>query len=154
MADPSDLIETLALQPHPEGGHYRETYRADLLVETPAGLRSAGTSILYLLSGDEVSRFHRIDADEIWFHHQGGTLIIYALHDDGRAQAHRLSTDQPQCVIKAGVWFGAALEHADDFCLVSCAVSPGFDFAGFELAQPDELLRQWPQAKDWIRRLT
>ncbi|GLQ20323.1 cupin domain-containing protein [Algimonas porphyrae] len=154
MSDAQDLIESLALQPHPEGGFYRETYRAELTVNTPMGLRPVGTSIFYLLSGKDVSRFHRIDADEIWFHHRGGPLIIYSLDADGSIRSERLTTSHPQILIKAGVWFGAALEQPDDYCLVGCTVMPGFEFAGFELADSDQLLAGWPDAEDWIERLT
>lgn len=154
MSRASDLITVLSLQAHPEGGYYRETFRSELLVETPMGQRSAGTSILYLLFGEDVSRFHRIDADEIWFYHEGGPLIIYMLDGEGLIGFETLSPDNPQVTVKAGVWFGAALEKADDYCLVGCTVMPGFDFSGFELAKREVLLAGWPDASDWINRLT
>ncbi len=148
------LIQRHKLQPHPEGGFYRETYRSEMRVETSAGDRSAGTAILYMLCGDDVSRFHRIDADEMWHHYEGGDLEIYSLQPDGATRVDVLGRDNLQVVIKAGVWFGAALSHADDHSLVGCTVSPGFEFDGFELADRESLLSDWPDAKDWIEKLT
>jgi len=155
MTDPAQaLIQLHKLQPHPEGGFYRETYRSEMRVETPAGDRSAGTAILYMLCGDDVSRFHRIDADEIWHHYKGGDLAIYSLEPGGAVRVDVLGRNNLQVVIKAGVWFGAALSNTDDHCLVGCTVSPGFEFDGFELADQETLLSAWPDAKDWIEKLT
>lgn len=148
------LISKLGLQPHPEGGHYREIFRSDIEVGTPDGARSAGTTIFYLLEGSERSHFHRIDADEIWFHHQGGALNIVCLEEDGSLSIKQISQDMPQAVIPKGVWFGAALEKSDDYCLTSCAVMPAFEFSGFEMASRAELLDGWPDHKDWIEKLT
>lgn len=148
------LIDQHDLQPHPEGGYYRETYRSDMRIETPTGPRSAGTAILYLLCGNDVSRFHKIDADEVWHFHEGGALAIYSLLPDGSSQIDALSLNNPQIVVEAGVWFGAALVESDRYVLVGCTVSPGFDFAGFELADQEALLAGWPTARDWITRLT
>lgn len=148
------FIEKHNLQPHPEGGFYRETFRSDIQVGTKTGPRSSGTAILYLLNGDDVSRFHRIDADEIWHFHQGGALAIHSLLPDGTAHVDVLSSDNPQIVVRAGLWFGAALVEPDSYCLVGCTVSPGFEFAGFELAERATLLETWPNAAEIITRLT
>jgi len=148
------LIETHELQPHPEGGFYRETFRSSIMVETDTGPRSSGTAILYLLSGTDVSRFHRIDADEIWHFHAGGALEIHSLLPDGSAHVETLSAENPQVIVKAGLWFGAMLAQTDSYCLVGCTVSPGFEFPGFELAKKATLLKTWPDAKEIIARLT
>lgn len=148
------LIKRHSLQPHPEGGFYRETFRSDIQVETAMGLRSAGTAILYLLSGEDVSRFHRIDAEEIWHFHNGGALAIHSLLPDGTARVDVLNSDNPQIVVTAGVWFGAALIEPDSYCFVGCTVSPGFEFSAFELAEREALLKNWPNAADVIVRLT
>lgn len=148
------LIETHELQPHPEGGFYRETFRSNIMVETDMGPRSSGTAILYLLSGTDVSRFHRIDADEIWHFHAGGALEIHSLLPDGSAHVETLNAENPQVIVKAGLWFGARLAQADGYCFVGCTVSPGFEFAGFELAEKATLLKTWPDAKEIIARLT
>ncbi|MEM7729478.1 MAG: cupin domain-containing protein [Pseudomonadota bacterium] len=150
MSDLETLIERLSLQPHPEGGHYRETFRSE---RTDASGRSMGTAILYLLGGGDVSRFHRIDADELWFFHQGDPLTVYTLLPDGRMRSDVVSVDSPQLLVPKGVWFGAALDDARGHALVSCTVTPGFEFDGFELAEREALLEGWPDAADWIDRL-
>ena len=148
------LISSLGLQPHPEGGYYKETFRSDIVVKTDLGERSAGTAILYLLSGDEVSHFHRIDADEIWHFHEGMPLSLFTLDPENGCQLHSVSSETPQLTVKAGVWFGACLSGADDYCLVSCTVMPAFEFSGFELASREALLTDWPEAKPIIEKLT
>lgn len=148
------LIALHGLKPHPEGGFYRETYRTALMVETDDGIRSAGTAILYLLSGTDVSRFHRIDADEIWHFHTGGALEIHSLASDGTAHIDILNAHNPQVTIKAGLWFGAILAQPGSYCLVGCTVSPGFEFSGFELAKKATLLKTWPDESEIISRLT
>lgn len=148
------LIKSHDLQAHPEGGFYRETFRSELRINTAFGQRNSSTAILYLLSGSDVSRFHRIDADEVWHFHEGGALAIYSLLLDGSTRVDVLGPDNPQVVITAGVWFGAALVKPDGYGFVGCTVSPGFEFSGFELAEPEILLAGWPTARDWIERLT
>lgn len=148
------LIETHDLRPHPEGGFYRETFRSDITVETLSGPRSAGTAILYLLSGSDVSRFHRIDADEIWYFHEGCPLAIHSLLPEGVTQVDHLSAENPQIVVKTGVWFGAELLEPQSYGLVGCTVSPGFEFSGFELADQAVLMAGWPDAHEVIARLT
>ncbi|MGB3456985.1 MAG: cupin domain-containing protein [Litorimonas sp.] len=152
--DADTLIELFELKPHPEGGYYRETYRSDLTVTADRSVRSAGTAILYLLSGSDVSRFHRIDADEIWHYHQGGPLEIHSLRAGGSHRVDRLEPSNPQIVIPAGVWFGAKLAEPLSHCLAGCTVSPAFEFSGFELAERDDLLAEWPEADTIIQALT
>ncbi len=136
MTDPDQLIARLGLLPHPEGGHYRETWRA----ESSAGGRAAGTAIYFLLRAGEVSHWHRIDSTEIWHFYAGSPLALSRSADGRSATRDLLGPDlaggqQPQIVVPPGVW-----QHAvslGEFTLVGCTVSPGFDFAGFELAPPD-----------------
>lgn len=149
-----DLISSLDLRPHPEGGYYRETYRAQVTVETDKGTRSASTAILYMLQGDDVSHLHRIDADEIWHFYEGQTLSIACLYPDGTTQIHDLNRGNPQLVVEAGVWFGAYLKSNRNYALVGCTVAPGFEFSGFELGQRSSLIEGWPDADVTIRRLT
>ena len=132
------LIQDLDLRPHPEGGWYRETWRAATAVATDRGARSAGTAILYLLADDARSAMHRIRSDEVWFHHQGGGLRIHVLDVDG-ARTLDLDRDRPQQVVPAGAWFGAEPTTAGNHVLVGCTVAPGFDFADFELATAADL---------------
>jgi len=152
-------IEQLKLLPHPEGGYYRETYRAKghIVRPTGEGTRNFSTAIYFLLQHSDRSKFHRIQSDEIWHFHAGGRLTIYVLTDKG-LETHTLGTqleqgDQLQIVIPAQHWFGAIVSEGD-YVLAGCTVSPGFDFADFELADTADLLRQFPGEADIIRRLT
>lgn len=129
----TEIIAALALQPHPEGGWYRETWRA----APGADGRSTMTVIHFLLEQGQHSHWHRVDADELWCWHAGSPLTL-SVAGEGRAQV-RLGPDilagqRPHFLIPAGEWQAA---HADaGWALVSCAVAPGFDFAGFTLAPP------------------
>ncbi len=127
------LIAILGLQPHPEGGHFRETFRDAV----GNGGRAASTAILFLLKAGEVSRWHRVDAVEIWHWHRGGPLEIGVAVSGEPLALHRLgpaieSGQTPQVVVPAHAWQMA--RPLGDFTLVGCTVAPGFDFAGFELA--------------------
>ena len=127
------IIAQLGLRPHPEGGHYRETFRA-----ADDG-RGASTAIYFLLKAGERSHWHKVDADEIWHHYAGAPLEL-SMSDDGRGVRHfRLGSDfalgeQPQIVVARHVWQAARSLGA--WTLVGCTVSPGFEYAGFELAPP------------------
>lgn len=136
MTDARAIIETLGLQPHPEGGWYAETWRA----EAPEGARAAGTAIYYLLEADQFSHWHRIDAAEIWLWHAGAPLALTLSPDGHDAESRVLGPElaqgqRPQAVVPPGCWQTAA--SLGRFTLASCAVAPGFEFAGFEMAPPD-----------------
>ncbi|MBL3559523.1 cupin domain-containing protein [Rhodovulum sulfidophilum] len=132
-----EIIATLGLAPHPEGGWYRETWVA------PAGPggRPSGTAIYYLLTEGQRSHWHRVDADEIWLYHAGDPLeLSLAATAAGPARELVLGPDlaagaRPQAVVPAGQWQAARPLGA--WTLVSCTVSPGFRFEGFEMAPPD-----------------
>lgn len=131
-----DLIERLGLERHPEGGWYRETWRA----EAPAGARPAGTAIYYLLEAGDFSHWHRIDADEVWHWYAGAPLSLSVSSNGHDAEACLLGPEilagqQPQRRVPKGWWQCATSMGA--FTLCGCTVAPGFDFAGFELAPPD-----------------
>jgi predicted cupin superfamily sugar epimerase len=126
LDDLDDLVRRLALAPHPEGGWYRETYRAATVVESARGPRSASTAILYLLPGGVRSRWHRVASDELWHLYDGAPLRLH-LRDGGRL----LSTREPQALVPAGAW--QAAESTGDWSLCGCTVAPGFDFSDFEL---------------------
>lgn len=127
------VIARLDLAPHPEGGHFRETFRH---VAANCG-RGAMTSILYLLSEGEVSAWHRVDAAEVWHFHAGASLAL-SISADGRTADHHVlganleSGERPQVVVPAGAWQSA--RSTGPWTLVGCTVGPAFDFAGFELA--------------------
>lgn len=134
MSDVDDLIVRLGLARHPEGGWYRETWRAP----SAGSLRSAGTSILFLLEAGECSHWHRIDATELWLFQAGAPLTLSTAGTDGvnsvRLGPNVLAGDQPQQVVDPGQWQSA--RAGDGWCLVACVVVPGFRFEGFELAAP------------------
>ncbi|MEM9329783.1 MAG: cupin domain-containing protein [Pseudomonadota bacterium] len=127
------IIETLGLSPHPEGGYFRETFRDEKQV---AG-RSIGTAIFFLLKAGEVSRWHKVDAAEIWHFYAGAPLELGLAEEGGEASTLTLGTDfeageLPQHVIPTGWWQQA--RSLGDWTLVGCTVSPGFEFSGFEMA--------------------
>jgi predicted cupin superfamily sugar epimerase len=129
----ADIIARLELKPHPEGGHFRETFRD---TRVGPGGRSASTAIYFLLARGEHSHWHRIDAVEIWHYYAGSALMLEIAEGDSR-RAVRLGPDLtagevPQAVVRAQAW--QAAESTGDWTLVGCTVAPGFDFAKFELA--------------------
>lgn len=153
------LVAALGLEPHPEGGHYREVFRSEHQVTYRGAQRSAGTSIYYLLCDGAFSAWHRIDADEAWYFHAGEPLALHVLQADGLLTTHRLGNPLNhagtvfQAVVPAGCWFAAELELPESFCLVGCAVAPGFEFAGFELATEATLAGAVLRHGDRVRRL-
>ena len=137
MPSATDIIASLELRPHPEGGYYRETFR-DTRAD-PHG-RSTSTAIYFLLARGEPSHWHRIDAAEIWHHYAGSALILQIAHDGGAPHTVRLGPDvaggeRPQAIVPAQAWQTAAT--TGDWTLVGCTVAPGFEFASLELAKPD-----------------
>ncbi|GAB2906887.1 cupin domain-containing protein [Paralcaligenes sp. KSB-10] len=155
------LIERFQLQPHPEGGYYRETYRGGQSVRRSAdgAQRSASTAIYYLLDQGAYSAWHRIASDEIWHFYAGGPLDVHVLDGKGELATYRLGNAQEradavfQAVVPAGCWFGAELAEPQGYALVGCTVAPGFEFSEFEMAVADELLGQYPQHAKLIKRL-
>jgi len=158
---PEALISRLALLPHPEGGHFRETYRSEQRVtrDGEASTRSAATAIYYLLRGNERSTWHRIKSDEMWHFYDGAPLHVHVLMPAGEPLLLRLGNPmqhegaQFQAMVPAGAWFAAQCASPDSHSLVGCTVAPGFEFAEFEIAQTDSLLQQWPQHAALIERL-
>jgi predicted cupin superfamily sugar epimerase len=133
MDEAKRVIAELGLAPHPEGGWYRETWRA----AAEPGARAGGTAILFLLEAGQRSHWHRVDADELWFWHRGSAIdLLLADSDAGPVRTLALGArTQLQGLAPAGCW-QAAVAH-DGWALVSCVVVPGFEFSGFELAAPD-----------------
>ena len=132
---PAEIIERLGLEPHPEVGHYCETWRA----AAPEGTRAAGTAIYYLLEAGEISRWHRVDADELWHWYAGAPLALSISADGRETRTLRLGSsladgERPQILVPAGAWQSA--ESLGPWTLVGCTVSPGFVFETFELAPP------------------
>jgi predicted cupin superfamily sugar epimerase len=131
----AEIIAALGLQRHPEGGWFRETFRAASL----ASGRGASTAIYYLLQAGEISHWHRVDADELWHFYAGEPLELSLSADGAAIRRHVLGRDlareqTPQIIVPAGVWQSARPLGA--FTLVGCTVAPAFEFSGFELAPP------------------
>lgn len=165
MADAQYWIDKLQLKPHPEGGFFRQTYCADLIIGRSAlpnrfaGPRSASTAIYFLLAGEQFSALHRLAADEVWHFYAGTALVVHMIDPHGIHTVMKLgqnaeSGEQFQCVVPAGCWFGSSLETADGYALVGCTVAPGFDFGDFEMADRSSLVVLYPQHRELIARLT
>lgn len=160
-------IEKLQLQPHPEGGFFRQTFKSDLSVgqnanragEPGANLRAASTAIYFLLEGENFSALHRLRSDEVWHFYAGAPLKVEVIEPDGRQHSIQLGTDPdagewPQAVVRAGCWFGSHVADWKSWALVGCTVAPGFEFEDFELARREELTARYPQHRGLIERLT
>lgn len=150
------IIEKLNLVKHPEGGFYRETYRAEQFITLDDDKkRNTGTAIYYLLNDTDKSHFHRISSDELWLFHQGTALELLMITDEGslttKTLGNRLDLDEdPQIIIKANTWFAARVKNEKGYALVSCIVAPGFDFEDFKLGNKEELIHLYPNIKNEI----
>lgn len=159
-----ELVTRLQLLRHPEGGWYRETYRAaeqiagSALPERFGGDRALSTAIYFLLEPGDFSALHRIKADELWHYYGGSSVLVHRIDPDG--SYHRLQLgprlaagEQFQLMVPAGCWFGAE-PVGTGYALVGCTVAPGFDFTDFELAERAQLISCYPQHAELITRLT
>jgi len=155
------------MQPHPEGGFYKEVYRAKGTLPTDAlptdylGPRNYATSIYFMLTRQAFSAYHRLRSDELWYYHTGAPVSLFCIDAQGQLQETVLGPNPEQgqvfcALIPAGTWFAARLteQEGPDFMLMSCAVAPGFDFADFELAQRQDLVQRYPHLAAHIRSLT
>ena len=152
----NDIIKELKLLKHPEGGFYAETYCSTIKTEDKKGVLM--TAIYFLLTSENVSHFHRIKHDELWFHHEGSPISIHIL-EKGEHKEYILGKTfgqecRPQQLVKGNTIFGSSVLEADSYALVSCVVSPGFDFNDFELFSYEELIKEYPKEGDIIKRLT
>ena len=151
------IIQLLQLQPHPEGGFYRETYRSDKKIQ---GLdRVYSTGIYYMLVPGAVSKLHALKHDEMFHFYLGGPVTWVLLHENGGVEKVVLGQDiargqQLQLLVKAGTWFGGYLNDGDAFGLMGTTVAPGFDFSDFVFGQKEKLLNEYPSAQNEIDRLT
>ncbi len=160
-----DLIHHLGLQPHPEGGYFRETYKSPVAIPESAlpagsaGARPAATAIYFLLREGDKSRLHRLRFDEVWHFYLGGPLRLVVLSHDGKVEQFILGQDlkagqELQRVVPAGRWFGACPMPGSVYSLVGCTVAPGFAFEDFTLGDRDGLVRLFPHLHDLITELT
>jgi hypothetical protein len=133
----ADVIRLLDLKPHPEGGHFRETFRDAPPLHAPGAGRAASTAIYFLLAHGERSHWHRVDAVEVWHWHAGAPLALEISQSAGRIERVTLggdlaSAERPQAIVPAHAW--QAAQSLGAWTLCGCTVAPGFEFSGFELA--------------------
>jgi len=166
MLTADKIIALLNLKPHPEeGGYFVETYRSSETISEKAlpsrykGVRSFGTAIYYLLTPETFSAMHRLRSDEIFHFYLGAPVEMLQLWPDGSGRILILGTDimngmKPQAVIPKGVWQGSRLLNGGRFALLGATVSPGFEFVDYESGRRDELVKSYPQYREWIIALT
>ena len=154
-------IDELDLQPHPEGGYYKEIYRNNVKVKAKefSFEKNAATSIYYLLEKEDKSHFHRLVSDEIWYFHMGDPLTVCMFTPEGEYEEVTLGpaiekNEFLQVIIPKKTIFGAYLQKPDSFVLMGCMVNPGFDFTDFELMKKDDLLEMFPDKRKIIEYLT
>jgi len=156
-------IQKLQLKKHPEGGYYREVYRAAEMFyfdAPPKALkRNASTSIYFLLEGKQVSKFHRLKSDEQWHFYDGSSIKLYVIDEKGKLSEYLLGGNLAkgeafQLVIKKNNWFAAELINKRGYALIGCTVAPGFDFNDFELADRKTMLEMFPNHSGLIEKLT
>lgn len=158
-------IQKLQLISHIEGGAYRELYRSpltapvDILPAAFQGDRNFCTGIYFLLQQGQFSAFHKIASDEQWHFYYGDPLIVYEIDRHGSLIQHHLGADIEKgqsfhCTITAGNWFASRVAAGSEYALAGCSVSPGFDFADFELANREQLTSTYPQHSKLIAELT
>jgi len=165
MKKAEKIIQRLKLQPHPEGGFFKETYRSegtikhDSLKSAYKGNRNYSTCIYYLLTSDVFSAFLRIHQDEIWHFYEGSPIELHMITASGNYLKTFIGSDiesgqVPQFVVHGGNWFAASVMQNDDYSLVGCTVAPGFDFQDFEMAKYEKLVLSFPQHMHIIKRFT
>ncbi|HBE76944.1 MAG TPA: cupin [Firmicutes bacterium] len=167
MSNSQYWIDQLNLIKHPEGGYYRETYRSPekINIAEPAIAnavkkeRDLASSIYFLLPSDEVSCFHRLKSDELWYYHAGSALTIYIIDANGALNQIGLGLnvvqgELPQVLVPRGSIFGAMVNQTASYTLIGCMVAPGFDFHDFELLERKTLLENYPEHQVIIKRLT
>ncbi|WP_346354771.1 cupin domain-containing protein [Azotosporobacter soli] len=154
-------INTLQLEGHIEGGYFKELYKNSqtVLANKSDEKRALSSTIYYLLKSGGVSKFHKLKSDEIWFFHDGSPLLIHMIDSAGVLRSVKLGLDVangqlPQVLVPAGTIFGAEVAEKDSFGLVSCMVSPGFDYKDFQLCSYQELAEKYPKYLDLIKRLS
>ena len=162
--DPQYYVSKLGLEPHPEGGYYKSTFASEEYTSDQEltvnfnGKRKLYTSIYFLLTSNDVSHFHRLKSDELWYYHAGSPLTIHMIDENGEYKETKLglNLDQgevPQALVPKNSIFGSSVMDEDTFSLVGCMVSPGFEFQDFELFTQNDLLLKYPKYKDIIMKM-
>jgi uncharacterized protein len=160
--DINQIINKLGLKEHPEGGYYSEVYKSPKTFNSNSKnseIRSLATSIYFLLKTGQVSKFHQLKSDEIWYFHSGSPLNVFVISERGDLNTTILGDNfehdnQPQIIIPGGAIFGAEVILPETYSLIGCAVIPGFEFADFKLMEQNELISLYPNYKEIIARLT
>ncbi|OGO77138.1 MAG: cupin [Clostridiales bacterium GWB2_37_7] len=158
------FISKLGLEAHIEGGYFKQIYKNSFYTSDEGypynfeGDRSLSTTIYFLLRSGQVSKFHKLKFDEVWFYHYGCSMIIHMIDNKGEYRSVRLGLDiekgeMPQVLVPANVIFGAEPLESDTFSLVSCLVSPGFDYRDFILYEEKDLFYLYPEHTDIIKKL-
>ncbi|KQL35063.1 cupin domain-containing protein [Psychrobacillus sp. FJAT-21963] len=152
--DAEYYIKQLGLEPHPEGGYFKSTFASEESVSS----RKLYTSIYFLLGADDVSHFHRLKSDELWYFHGGSSLLVHVIDEDGNYVEHRVGLDiengeTPQVLVPKNSIFGSSVMENGSFSLVGSMVAPGFEYEDFELFTQSELLDKYPQHEQIIRKL-
>jgi uncharacterized protein len=162
---PEYWIKTLRLDPHPEGGYFRQTYRSAMTIAREglpsefAGPRAASTAIYFLLEGENFSAFHRLRSDEVWHFYAGAPLLVHVIDPDGEYSSILLGNDLEagqsfQAVVPAGCWFASHVADGKSWSLVGCTVAPGFEYEDFKIAKQKGLIKSYPQYRKLVERLT
>lgn len=159
MKTADEWVQSLGLLAHTEGGYYKEVLKSQANTINDVGdSRPLYTSIYFLLEHDNPSHFHRLKADEVWYFHDGVPLTIHMIDTNGDYQTITLGRDTDkgqvlQALVSKGVIFGSSVEEIDAYSLVSCMVSPGFDYRDFELFDQENLIERYPQHHEIIKKL-
>ena len=161
--DAAYWIKELKLKPHPEGGHYIETYKSQVYsseneVAQCKNRRQCTSLIYYLLNKEECSAFHHLQSDEIWLFHSGASLSLYLIEPSGNLLVEKLGSkvgqgENLQVFVPANTWFAAELNQKNRYSIMNCLVSPGFEWNEFELAEKEQLVREFPKHIALINRL-
>lgn len=153
------FVKTLNMTPHQEGGFYKECFVSEKNINVQGEeSRKLWTSIYFLLRDGEVSHFHRLKSDEMWYYHSGSSLTIYMITPNGELITEELGLniekgEKPQILVPKDYIFGSAINN-EGYALVGCMVSPGFEFKDFELFERNYLLEKYPNYKQVINKLT
>jgi predicted cupin superfamily sugar epimerase len=158
-------IKELQLQPHVEGGYFRETYRAEEGIRKEhlppryGSDRPFSTAIYFLLKSSQVSKCHKLRSDEMWHYYDGSPMTLHIIDLKGALKQLNLGPsagrgEHFQAVVRAGWWLGAEVAEPESYCLAGCTVAPGFDFEDFELGRRDPLLTAYPAHREIILKLT
>ncbi|MGE7979984.1 cupin domain-containing protein [Psychrobacillus sp. NPDC093200] len=156
--DASYYIEFLGLEPHPEGGYFKSSFASTETLDVSGSSRNLYTSIYFLLGEKDISHFHRLKSDELWYFHGGDPLVVHVIDPKGNYHEYKLGLDiangeMPQVIVPKNSIFGSSVLEGGEFSLVGCMVAPGFEYEDFELFTQDELLENYPEHDFIIRKL-